>query len=158
MPLCPHKLRELHQLALNQMEKKENLTNDKPLSNMTLHSPTWIEAVHNQTMEETIEKSNIIPNVSSSGQSAGTQINESVLWNRLLTQSTNDTSIQSLAANDSSSEEVVVEQSSWILNELHLIKAVVLVIVVCILLLSTCKVVFQTFSKYSGGGKKYEQR
>jgi hypothetical protein len=60
-----------------------------------------------------------------------------------------------------SNATLVVERSSW-LNELHLIKAVVLVVVVCALLLSTCKVVFQTFSKYSGGGggggKKFEQR
>jgi hypothetical protein len=59
---------------------------------------------------------------------------------------------------DSNSTDVVVEKLSWI-NELHLIKAVVLVVVVGILLLSTCKIVFQTFSKYTGGsGKKYEQR
>ena len=35
------------------------------------------------------------------------------------------------------------------LNELQLIKAVVLVVVVVILLLSTCKIVFKTFSKYT---------
>ena len=55
--------------------------------------------------------------------------------------------------------ESSLDERSWILSEIHLIKAVVLVVVVILLLLSTCKVVFQTFSKFSGGGgKKYEQR
>ncbi len=38
------------------------------------------------------------------------------------------------------------------INELQLIKVIVLVVVVTLLLLSTCKVVFKTFSRF--GGKK----
>ncbi len=42
------------------------------------------------------------------------------------------------------------ESGPWLtLNELQMIKVVVLVIVVGILLLSTCKIVFKTFSRYS---------
>jgi hypothetical protein len=38
------------------------------------------------------------------------------------------------------------------MNELHLIKAVVLIVVISIILLSTCKLVLKTFSRYAGGG------
>ena len=53
-------------------------------------------------------------------------------------------------------EPVIEAKTSWLLDELRLIKAVVLVIVVAMLLLSTCKILFQTFSKYDSGGDKKE--
>ncbi|CAH1788895.1 unnamed protein product [Owenia fusiformis] len=39
---------------------------------------------------------------------------------------------------------------SWIVSEFNLVKVIVLVVVVIVLLLSTCKIVFRTFSSYSG--------
>ena len=43
------------------------------------------------------------------------------------------------------------DEKNWLtLNELQMIKVIVLVIVVGILLISTCKIVFKTFSRYSG--------
>ncbi len=40
------------------------------------------------------------------------------------------------------------EKDSWFVNDIKMIKVIVLVVVVGLLLLSTCKVVFNTSSKY----------
>ena len=50
----------------------------------------------------------------------------------------------------SNTTEAAPEEKWLTLNELQMIKVIVLVIVVGILLLSTCKIVFKTFSRYSG--------
>ena len=43
------------------------------------------------------------------------------------------------------------QESSLLMDELKLIKAIVLMVVVVVLLLSTCKVLFKTFSQYNVG-------
>ena len=45
---------------------------------------------------------------------------------------------------------VVTSTGPMPLDKIQLIKAIVLVVVIAILLLSTCKLVFRTFSKYAG--------
>ena len=60
-----------------------------------------------------------------------------ITYNQTLTNSTSDTPVE--------------DDKNWLsLNELQMIKVIVLVVVVGILLLSTCKIVFKTFSRYSG--------
>jgi hypothetical protein len=50
------------------------------------------------------------------------------------------------------------EEKSWLRSELQLIKVIVLIVVITILLLSTCKLVLKTFSKYAGGvGRRDEE-
>ncbi len=53
--------------------------------------------------------------------------------------------------NSTSDLEGMFTETKWLsLTELQMIKVIVLVVVVGILLLSTCKIVFQTFSRFSG--------
>ena len=50
-------------------------------------------------------------------------------------------------------DEKKVELGEWLLSEVHFLKAIVLIVVVILLLLSSCKIVFQTFSRYTGKSK-----
>lgn len=52
---------------------------------------------------------------------------------------------------DNNTQTTTDKPEPWItINELQMIKVVVLVVVVGILLLSTCRIVFRTFSRYTG--------
>ncbi len=42
------------------------------------------------------------------------------------------------------------DNGSFLVNQIQLIKAIVLILVISILILSTCKIVLKTFSKYAG--------
>ena len=56
-----------------------------------------------------------------------------------------------LTLTNNTSDTTGEDDKNWLsLNELQMIKVIVLVVVVGILLLSTCKIVFKTFSRYSG--------
>lgn len=72
--------------------------------------------------------------------------NNSLLLGQLLNVSINQ--------NGSLSDVTEGDGGATELNELQLIKAIVLIVVVTILLLSTCRVLFKTFSRY--GGKREE--
>lgn len=74
----------------------------------------------------------------------GQHLANSSLWNDTL-QEIN----MNLTHTRTNSSREVISDGVMPLNELQLIKAIVLVVVITILLLSTCKLVFKTFSKYS---------
>ena len=44
---------------------------------------------------------------------------------------------------------VATREKTWFLHEFHLIKAVVLVVVISVLLVSTCRLVLKNFSKFA---------
>ena len=59
--------------------------------------------------------------------------------------------LHNLTLTNNTSDATGEDDQHWLsLNELQMIKVIVLVVVVGILLLSTCKIVFKTFSRYSG--------
>ena len=59
--------------------------------------------------------------------------------------------LNNITLTNSTSDATGEDDKHWLtLNELQMIKVIVLVVVVGILLLSTCKIVFKTFSRYSG--------
>ena len=59
--------------------------------------------------------------------------------------------LHNLTLTNGNTTDIPEDDKHWLtLNELQMIKVIVLVIVVAILLISTCKIVFKTFSRYSG--------
>ena len=42
-----------------------------------------------------------------------------------------------------------MSKKGWFLHEFHMIKAVVLVVVISVLLISTCRIVLKTFSRFA---------
>ena len=49
------------------------------------------------------------------------------------------------------------DEESWLSSDIQLIKLIVLVVVVSVLLLSTCKLVLKTFSRFAGGTGRREE-
>ena len=111
-------------------DNRDDISKGNQLADVTQHS----------TGEQMNLLNNKTPVEGGYGQSA--QDHELMLHNLTLT-------------NDSSVTEDADDKRWLTLNELQMIKVIVLVVVIGILLISTCKVVFKTFSRYSE--KKPEQ-
>ena len=124
-------------------------TSEDPTGEKTLH--TYPSVGHPEKASLTM---NLTQRLAQSLISEGTNRTTSALEEmyRTLDGSTRNYTINGTHSNSTnrSSEEFQGEVNrGWILNELQLIKAVVLSVVVVALLVSTCRVVFKTFSRYS---------